>query len=201
MRNTIDVSLSWLFTQYGGHQRQRELRLFTCFTIVMIGRGHSSSILFTFTFPFYMVTVCLCIYKLCCSSMFPTISSVLQGDCRTQRIPSPFISASRFQVCCLARPKLIRNKMEICVVFFLFFVCAVFWKDAEQAAVNEALASSCMWDECLHLLRATHWREEMKDAESRALPSRWRWCERIANQMPIYISWLRWVNAAHAVQA
>lgn len=41
VRNAIDALLSWLFTQYRGHQKQWALRLFTCFTIVMIRRGHS----------------------------------------------------------------------------------------------------------------------------------------------------------------
>lgn len=143
MRNAIDVSLSWMCTQYRRHQRQREPRLFTCFTIVMIGRGHPlpPSILFTFTVSFYMVTVCLCIYKLCCSSMFPTISSVPKGDCWTQHI-----SGSRFQVCCLTRPKIMRNKRS-CMLFLFLFLCRCIKLD-EKGAVNEALASSCMWDEC-----------------------------------------------------
>lgn len=90
---TLDGSLSWLFTQYRGHQKQWALRLFTCFTIVMIRRGHSllPPILFTSTFSFYMVTACLCIYKLCSSCMFATISS----DCKTQHISSLFISQAR----------------------------------------------------------------------------------------------------------
>lgn len=115
-----------MFTQYRGHQSRDERSWFTCFTIVMMGWGHHHPPDHSLHFHFLcnVETLHVCIYKLCCSCMFFMISSALGGeDCKAQQHPLwiPFISGSRFQVCCLDRPKINYGQNGVSCFSFSFF--------------------------------------------------------------------------------
>lgn len=62
VKNAIDVSLSWVFIQSRGHERQQAACVFPCFTAVKTRWGHSlPSVLFTPSI--YSMTLYMCVYE------------------------------------------------------------------------------------------------------------------------------------------